>query len=261
MLEIRLLTRSSKKHLKTCTVHQLVNISMAGYLVLIARPKLGILSTKPNYMPKWTMTKLNLDNMKLFRIISFEIAVLAIATGCNTTPRYQGDGYIKNTSYWADGVDYTTLYTIRLASFDMSTNVQREFNLGELSAVRAPTITVCIRFKDQFRWFHLAEADKLELKVAAENSWRDVDSLKSTFSYRLSNQSGTLLEQPTTLLKDYTWGGGQIDPEVGSEIEIRNSNQARTKVPPGSKLKLWVSYAGDPTLTNRGEFVVFWGWR
>ena len=143
----------------------------------------------------------------------------------------------------------------------MSTNVQREFNLGELSAVRKPRITVCIRFKDQFSWFHLAKGDAQELKIAAESNWRDIDKLKSTFAYRLSDQSGTLLDQPKTLLKDYTWGGGQIDPEVGSEIEIINSNQARTQVPPGSKLKLWVSYTGDSSLTNQADFVVFWGWR
>ncbi|MGA2241656.1 MAG: hypothetical protein ABSH11_06410 [Verrucomicrobiota bacterium] len=189
-----------------------------------------------------------------FQIICWEIAILVMITGCGTTPRYQGDGQIKNTSYFADAnlLCYTRQYAIRLASFDMSTNFQKEFNLGELSSFREPKITVCIRFKDRHSWYHLRKAVKFD--------FRDIDGLKSRFGYRLSNQSRTLIAQPETLLKDYTWGGGQSDSEIGYEIEIRNDDQIRTRVPAGSKLKLWVSYTGDPSMTNRADFVVFWQW-
>jgi hypothetical protein len=196
-----------------------------------------------------------------FLIICWGIAILAMITGCRTTPRYQGDGQIKNTSFWADSIAYTRQYAIRLASFDMSTNVQKEFNLGELSSFREPKITVCIRFKDRYGWYHFTKFNAKETRMAAKFDFRNIDGLKSRFGYRLSNQSGTLIAQPETLLKDYTWGGDESDSEIGQEIEIRNSDQVRTRVPAGSRLKLWVSYTGDPSLTNRADFVVFWQWR
>lgn len=200
--------------------------------------------------------------MKSTRIIYGVIAILVIMTGCGTVPSYRGDGHIKNNSYFMDATifGHTTLYTIRLESFDMSTNIQKEFDLGELSHFREAIITVCIRFKDGHSWDHFTKLNAQELKIAAKYDWRDLDSLKSSFGYRLSNQSGTLLTQPETLFKNYTWGGGQIDSEIGREIEVRNSDQARTQVPAGSKLKLWVSYTGDSALTNRADFVVFWQW-
>lgn len=200
---------------------------------------------------------------KPFRIICWSFAFLTTVTGCRTTPQYQGEGQIKNTSYFADAnlLCYTRQYAIRLASFDMSTNFQKEFNLGKLSSFREPKITVCIRFKDQHVWERFTKLDANGTRIAAKFDWRNMDVLKSRFGYRLSNQSGTLLTQPETLLKDYTWGGGVSDPEIGNEIEIRNSDQARTRVPAESKLKLWVSYTGDLSITNRADFVVFWEWR
>jgi hypothetical protein len=198
--------------------------------------------------------------MKPFRLICWGIAILAMITGC-TTPRYNGDGQIKNTSFWADSIAYTRQYAIRLASFDMSTNFQKEFNLGKLSSFREPNITVCIRFKDQNIWEHFNKKSAKEAMRAAEFGFLNMDALKSRFGYRLSNQSGILIAQPETLLKDYTWGGDQSDDEIGYETEIRNDDQFPTRVPAGSKLKLWVSYTGDPSMTNRADFVVFWQWR
>jgi hypothetical protein len=199
--------------------------------------------------------------IKPFQNICLGIAALAMITGCHTTPSwYRGDGQIKNTSYFADGsiFCYTTEYTIRLASFDMSTNIQKEFNLGELSSFREPRITVCIRFKDQYLWSHFTAK---EAKMLAKYGWRNLDNVKGSFGYRLSNQFGTLIDQPETILKNYNWGGGQSDSEFGWETEISSINHDHTEIPKGSKLKLWVSYTGDPSLTNRADFVVLWSWR
>ena len=203
-----------------------------------------------------------------FTAIGIMAAILATITGCDTTPCYRGDGKIKNTSYFADGslLCYSREYAIRLASFDMSTNIQAEFNLGELSSFRdprIPIITICIRFKEPYQhpWHHFDKTDTREVRIADKFGWRNLDDLKSSFGYRLSNQSGELLTQPEMPLTNYTWGGSEIDSDVGYETEIRNNNQICTPVPAGSKLKLWVSYKGDPSFTNRADFVVLWRWR
>jgi hypothetical protein len=197
--------------------------------------------------------------MSPFHIACLGITALTIITGCRATPSwYHGDGQIKNTSFWADGVDYTTQYTIRLASFDMSTNFQGEFNLGELSHLREPRITICIRFKDQNLWTHFTAEDE---KVLANTRWRNLNNINGSFGYQLSNQFGTLRNQPMKQLKDYNWGGGQFDSEVGLETEISNIHSNHIAIPKGSQLKLRVSYIGDATLTNRADFVVLWSWR
>ncbi len=187
--------------------------------------------------------------------------LLAAVTGCNTTPHYRGEGQIRNTSYWDDGVVHTTQYTIRLASFEMSANVQREFELGELSSWREPRLTVCVRFKDPRAWYHLAKSDAREARVGASENWQNIDDLRGRFGYQLSNQSGVLLSQPEAPLGEFNWGRGEFDREVGDEHEISKLEHVGTAVPKGSKLKLSVSYTGDPGLTNQADFVVLWGWR
>lgn len=200
--------------------------------------------------------------MKGFEITCSGIAILATITGCCTAPHYLGDGQIKKTSYWADGVVHTTQYTIRLGSFNMCTNTQKEFDIGTLSYLRDARVTVCIRFRGRRPvWDHFDKLSPSERSVEIGRGWHDIDSLKSRFSYRLSNQFGTLIAQPPTPLKDYNWGGGEFDTKVGPEVEISNLEHVRTQIPKGNKLKLFVSYTGDRTMTNRAEFVVLWQWR
>ena len=183
---------------------------------------------------------------------------LPIVPGCHTPPSYQGDGQIKNTSYWADGVIYTTQYTIRLQTFDMSTDIQKEFDLGELSCFREPRLKVCLRLKDPHFWTRIRPS---EAKLAAREEWRNTDSVRSTFGYELRDQSGILLAQASKPLKDYVWSDGEFDSAVGREYEIYDLHHCGTGVPKGSKLKLSLSYAGDPALTNRADFVVLWSWK
>lgn len=185
-------------------------------------------------------------------------ALLALLPGCHTTPRYRGDGHIRNTSYWDDGVVYTTQYTIRLQTFDMSTDIQKEFDLGQLSLFREPRLKVCIRLKDPHFWTRIRPS---EAKFAAREGWRNTDTVKSTLGYQLRDQSGTVLAQSSKPLKDYVWSNGEFDPAVGREYEIYDLDHYDTRVPKGSKLYLSLSYTGDPALTNRGDFVVLWSWK
>jgi hypothetical protein len=202
-----------------------------------------------------------LTAMKLSQITFCSIAILAMITGCRMTPRYQGDGTITNTSYFADSciLCYTTQYTIRLASFDMSTNFQREFSLGQLSFFREPKVTLGIRFKDSRTWEHFSKLHPRELKLAARLGWQNKDEVKSRMSYRFSNQWGTFATQPEMPLKDFIWSGAEFDRAVGREIEI--GNQLEIPVPRGSVIKLWFSYRGDTSLTNRADLVVTWQWK
>lgn len=199
--------------------------------------------------------------VKSFNVGCSWLVLLAAVAGCSSTPRYRGEGQIKNTSYWADGLVHTTQYTIRLASFEMSTNVQREFDLGELSSWREPRLAVCVRFKDPRGWERLANSSARQGRIAASENWQNIDVVKSRFGYQLASQSGVLVSQPEIPLRDFNWGRGEFDPAIGDEHEISQVEHVRTEIPKGSKVKLSVSYTGDPSLTNRADFVVLWSWR
>jgi len=165
--------------------------------------------------------------MKRLRITGCGIFILAVITGCYTTPSwYRGDGQIKNNSFFADGsiLCHVTEYIIRLGSFDMSTNVEKEFNLGRLSSFREPVLTICILVRDQN---YLGCFDKFRSQC-----------LNATFGYRLSNQSGILVDQPPKLLKDYDWGGREFDSNIGSEAQV---GQTDVRIPARIKQEHWVS--------------------
>lgn len=199
--------------------------------------------------------------MRAFDVICSGLVLLAAVAGCGSTPHYKGEGQIKNTSYWADGLVHTTQYTIRLASFEMNKNVQREFELGELSSWREPRLTICVRFKDPLAWYHLTKSDARDARIATSENWQNIDNVKGRFGYQLSNQSGILVNQPEAPLKELNWGRGEFDSAVGDEHEISSIDHVSTEIPKGSKLKLSVSYTGDPSLTNHADFVVLWSWR
>ena len=189
------------------------------------------------------------------------IALVSVAfVGCTISPQYHGDGRFKNTSHWgAWWMGDPRNYTIRLASFAMNTNVTQDFNLGRLGVFGEPRVTICIRLKEEHSWWHLSRYNAEEREFAAKRKWRNIDDVKSSFGYQLSNESGVLFSQTNTPLKNYTWSRALFDSDIGREIEIYGHHVA-TGVPRRSRLKLHVDYTGDPALTNQADFVVVWEW-
>jgi hypothetical protein len=103
-------------------------------------------------------------------------------------------------------------------------------------------------------WENFSKLHPRELKLAARWGWQNKDEVKSRMSYRFSNQWGTFASQPETPLKDFIWSGAEFDRTVGWEREI--GNQHEIPVPRGSVIKLWFSYLGDPSLTNRADLYI-----
>ncbi len=182
---------------------------------------------------------------------------LAVITGCRSTPEYKGDGQIKNTSYWEDNLIRVPEYTIQLASFGLATNAAREFYLGDVAFFRKTALAVRIRFSDAHDWDHFKQLPP-SLKAdayIAKHKMRDINEIKSRLSYRVETTTGNRLFQSDRQLADCGWA--RAYPASGlTRVEIYDPEDSRMDIPYATSLKLWFSYTGDPSLTNRAELVV-----
>lgn len=182
---------------------------------------------------------------------------LAAITGCRSTPVYRGDGEIINTTYWADGLVRTPEYTIKLASFGLDENLQQEFDLGDVGFFRGTMITVSVHFLDDHNWWHFSKLHPSEKTPGYVQKFRlrDLDKVAARLKYRLVSEAGDELLRSDKLFGDYAWSGFQAGGGW-SRIETYDPANVDTLIQRGAHLKLWFSYSGDATLTNRAELVV-----
>jgi hypothetical protein len=151
----------------------------------------------------------------------------------------------------------TPRYTIKLASFGLDETKQREFDLGDLAFFKATTITVSVHFLDEHSWWHFHRLSPSEktAKYVAEFKLRDLDRIVSVLKYRVSTAAGEELFQSDKLLGDYIWSGAVLR-NGWSQVETYDPANASTFIRRGDHLKLWFSYSGDPSLTNRADLVI-----
>jgi hypothetical protein len=193
-------------------------------------------------------------------LVSYWIfATLLLVAGCRWVPEYYGEGQIANTSSRRDGSPIPFAeYSITLASFPVSTNLTREFQLGNLGFFQKTSMHVCIRFVDDHTWWHfrhLTPGEK-EPSYVKRFHMRDADKIQGRLSYQLLEDSGAELLHADTPLSECNWSGKQLRPYPRTRVEISVLNNSGAKIPKNSNLKLRFSYRGDPSLTNEAHLVL-----
>ena len=188
-------------------------------------------------------------------------AILSVLAGCST-PKYRGEGQIMNTTSWYLFIRQPE-YTIRLPAFGLNTNITQECDLGDMGFFRKTQITVSLQFETDVNWYTFKEEYSLgaswgDFAVAnAPTPWRDVDKIQGRLSYRVVTETGKELLQSDKLLKDYRWRrASRYYNYTQKDGEIYDFPLTSAIISKGTNLKVWFKYTGDPSLTNRGEFVV-----
>lgn len=178
-----------------------------------------------------------------------------LVSGCHGEIQYAGEGTVTNTTTRHDGLVKIPERTIRLISFDMHRDFERNFNIGDICFFRNTTVTVFVRFIDTNMWRHLSEFSPSRRASSSEDNLRNIDPLQNRLVYRLATEDGKVLMESDKSLKDYTWGQAQLGGGR-FKVDIYNRSLAHGEIPKGSKLKLWFSYVGNPSLTNTAELLV-----
>lgn len=183
---------------------------------------------------------------------------IVLITGCRSIPPYKGDGQISNTTHWDDNLVRVRQYTIQLPSFPLNENREGEFHLGDVAFFRNTRFGVSLRFQDNCTWrrfSHLPDSMKTRDYVA-EYRLRDIDSIGGRMSFQVLDASGKPLLQSDQLLKDLVWSQSGAPENGWSQVALRDKTNNAAAAPKAEDLNLRYSYMGDPSLTNRGSFVI-----
>lgn len=170
----------------------------------------------------------------------------AFCVGCSTPVKYEGDGDIKDTSYWDYGKH--TRYSIQLASFGLDTNFSGTYDLGNISFFKETRMSVSLCFVAEDMWW--------ESKSSISSTNPYIDTLKSRLTYEIASESGAILFSSDLPLSKYTWGQ-MAKKGRPTFVEIYNLKGGSLTVPKNEKLKLNMAYLGDPSITNRAELIVY----
>ena len=184
-------------------------------------------------------------------------SMLLFLLGCYGTPKYTGEGKIINTARWEDDIVRVPEYTIELASFSLSTNVQGNFSLGSISFFRRTAFTIFLRFTDDHPWRKYSESgSSAQLRRAYKNSGtKDIDKVQARWTCRVDVENGEEIIKFDKPIKDCVWSGLHLKGSL-HRIDIYDRANADKETPAGKNLTFSFSFSGDPTLTNHAELVV-----
>jgi hypothetical protein len=181
--------------------------------------------------------------------------VLLVGTGCGPPPpQYNGEGTVSNTTMRHDGFVRIPEYTIVLSDLKLSSNFNREFQLGELSVFPTNSLALMLRFTDTHPWWRFSEFRPSQA-TEKDREPRDIGKIQSSLQYKLQTSLGLEVlgaEQP---LKNFTWGQAELG-NGSIRVDIYDSASIGASVAAGQSLKLSVSYSGDPAITNHAQLLL-----